>query len=73
MILSEKHKTFLNRNRPILTEIFSARIKELTDEALLTPRGAERDAKVDLIQEFKMWIRDIDGLGKPAEKPEPVI
>ncbi len=59
----------------MLKHIFRARITELKDEAVFTPRGFERDAKLDLVQELLMWLRDIKVLeeGDVERKPEPIV
>lgn len=69
MILTNAEKRFIISNREVLDNLFDKRIEELKEEASKLPRGIDRDSKLDLVQEFRMWKRDFKELSNP-EKTE---
>ena len=74
MILTQKEKGFILKNQEMLKIIFEHRIDELKQEASDLERGFHRDAKLDLVQEIRIWIRDINSINAPEKiKPDNLI
>lgn len=74
MILTQKEKGFILKNQEMLKTIFEHRIEELKQESSDLPRGILRDAKLDLVQEIRIWIRDINSINAPEKiKPDNLI
>jgi hypothetical protein len=73
MILTNKQKAFIIKNKEKLEDLFKSRIEELKEEASLCPREL-RDQKLDVSQELRLWLRDIRMADKPErDKPDNLI
>lgn len=59
MILEEKYKDFLLKNRKILTELFEGRIKDLTN-LLINEDDEKKQSKITMmLRETKFWLDSV--------------
>lgn len=59
MILEEKYKDFLLKNRKILTELFEGRIKDLTN-LLINEDDEKKQGKITMmLRETKFWLDSV--------------
>lgn len=66
--LTEKDKVFIIKNGGVLLELFERRIEALKEEITHLSRGESRDAKIELIQEFRTWLKDFRAIMNPVQK-----
>jgi hypothetical protein len=68
MKLTSEDKVFIIKGGDTLQNLFLNRIEDLKEEVTHLPRGESRDAKVELIQEFRTWLKDFRAITNPEPK-----
>lgn len=65
MILNDKQKNFIIKNREALQSLFLSRIEEMKEEMVNEDNEEKTKAVKLLIREFKIWLKDIDMIANP--------
>jgi hypothetical protein len=68
MKLTDSDKQFIIKSGDTLHKLFLNRIEDLKEEVTHLPRSTDRDSKIELIQEFRAWLKDF----RAITNPEPV-
>lgn len=67
MILTNAQKDFLIKNKQVLIKLFEGRIEDLKEEIINEINPTAREAKVGVVQDYRIWIKDITELAAPKE------
>lgn len=65
LLLTEQDRQFIIKSGEALPKLFERRIEDLKEEVTHLPRGTERDIKIELIQEFRAWLKDFRAITYP--------